>query len=342
MASSLERNRQVRVLSRTFALGCTAFAFYFLINNYLNTWQDWPGALNFLKHQQWLGLEALNRPLPEEQVSLGWIQLFALILLAALVIFGAVRTQNAPLRNEAELLSGLAEYLCRACFWAVMLVGLVDMSISFLRVEGGLEVLIGEETAKNLGRAIFRGTYVHYPLVLAGFVIAFFTRGLGFTWLALAVVFAEFQIVISRFVFSYEQSFMGDLVRMWYAGLFLFASAYALISEGHVRVDVFYTTFSARKKALSNAIGTVLFGLPLCWVILTIGMWDKGSSINSPLRSFEVSQQGFGMYIKYLMVAYLAVFALTMLIQFCSYFLHSIADLLDEPGSLFSEEKSVH
>ncbi len=45
-------------------------------------------------------------------------------------------------------------------------------------------------------------------------------------WLAFLVVIAEFLIVIARFIYGYEQTFMGDLVRFWYAALFLFASAY--------------------------------------------------------------------------------------------------------------------
>ena len=80
--------------------------------------------------------------------------------------------------------------------------------------------LFGENVARNLD-VLYRGTFIHYPLVILGFVIAIFVRTLGFTWLSLLVVIAEFQIVISRFVYSYEQAFMGDLVRMWYAGLFL-------------------------------------------------------------------------------------------------------------------------
>ena len=83
-------------------------------------------------------------------------------------------------------------------------------------------------------------------MLLLGFVIAFFKQSLGFIWLTLLVVLSEFSIVISRFVFSYEQPFQGDLVRFWYAGLFLFASAYALVTEGHVRVDVLYTNFSKK------------------------------------------------------------------------------------------------
>ena len=77
----------------------------------------------------------------------------------------------------------------------------------------------------------------------------------------------EFQIVLARFIFSYEQTFMGDLVRFWYGSLFLFASSYALIHEGHVRVDVLYTKFSKRAKAWSNLFGCLLLGIPICWTI---------------------------------------------------------------------------
>jgi TRAP-type mannitol/chloroaromatic compound transport system permease small subunit len=186
--------------------------------------------------------------------------------------------------------------------------------------------------SQALGRAQFRGIYVHYPLVLLSFVIAFFNRSLGFTWLAFLVVLAEFQIVISRFVFSFEQPYMGDLVRFWYAALFLFASAYTLVHEGHVRVDVFYSRFSARGKAWSNTVGTLLLGLPIGWIILGTGMWDKTSSINSPVRSFEISQSGYGLYVKYLMVGFLAVYAVSMIVQFSSYLLDKVADLRQEPG----------
>jgi TRAP-type mannitol/chloroaromatic compound transport system permease small subunit len=175
--------------------------------------------------------------------------------------------------------------------------------------------------------------YVHFPLILISFVIAFFNRSLGFTWLAFLVVLAEFQIVISRFVFSYEQPFMGDLVRFWYAALFLFASAYTLVHEGHVRVDVLYSRFNKRTKARVNSLGTLLLGLPLGWIILMTGMWDKTSSINSPLYSFEVSQSGYGLYVKYLMVGFLAVYAVSMIVQFSSYLLDNVADLRQEPGS---------
>ena len=126
-----------------------------------------------------------------------------------------------------------------------------------------------------------------------------------------------------------ELSLLGDLVRFWYAALYLFASAYALIHEGHVRVDVLYTGFSERKKAWTNAIGSFVFGIPLCLIILFLGMGGKASIINGPVISFEITQQGSnGLYLLYLMAVYLAVFAVTMLIQFTSYFMDSSHKLL--------------
>ena len=241
-----------------------------------------------------------------------------------------IKTPKRKLGEDSVILNRFAAYLTRSFFWAVFIVGCFDIVISFLRVEDFLEPLFGDVIAVELGRSVFRGTYIHYPIVVLSFVIAYFVRGLGFTWLALLVVVAEFQIVISRFVYSYEQAFMGDLVRMWYAALFLFASSYALVTEGHVRVDVLYSKFKLRTKAISNAVGCLLLGIPLCWVILMTGMWYKGSSLNSPLLSFEVYQQGFGMYTKYLMVGFLIVFAVCMLVQFMGYFLKCTAELLGE------------
>jgi hypothetical protein len=50
------------------------------------------------------------------------------------------------------------------------------------------------------------------------------------------------------------------------------------------------------------------------------------SIITNPLLTLEVTQSGFGMYIKYLMAAFLAVFAISMALQFAGYFLNAVAD----------------
>ena len=59
------------------------------------------------------------------------------------------------------------------------------------------------------------------------------------------------------------------------------------------------------------------------------GMGGRGNSINSPILSFEVSQSGYGMYVKYLMAAFLIVYCVSMMIQFVSFLLFNIAQLAD-------------
>jgi hypothetical protein len=95
---------------------------------------------------------------------------------------------------------------------------------------------------------------------------------------------------------------------------------------------VLYSGFSDRAKGMSNAIGAVLLGMSLCWVILIYGMGSRSSIINAPLLGFEVTQTGFGMYVKYWMAGFLAIFAITMQLQFSGYFLEALADVRGEPG----------
>jgi len=318
------------------ALSVAAAGLIYTINNYFNFWRGWPGLDGLFAQLGWFGLDPLPAALDGGAVALGWIQVVFYLGPIAGIIALVLATRDRPLRADADSLTALAAYITRAAFCAVLLVGLVglvDMAISFLRVEGILVPVVGESLAKNLGRSRFRGEYVHYPLMGLSLIIAFFSRSLGFIWLALLIVLAEFQIVISRFVFSYEQAFMGDLVRFWYGALFLFASAYTLMEEGHVRVDILYTGFTERGKAWTNAFGSLLLGVPMCWVVLTRGMDGKSNLINAPLLSFEVTQSGFGMYVKYLMAGFLVVYALSMLMVFVSSFLSSAAVLLHEPST---------
>ncbi|WP_299820442.1 TRAP transporter small permease subunit [uncultured Roseibium sp.] len=317
-------------ISRLFGWIVLALMTAYLLNNYLTYWQDLPGVAPIYGG-------AANGSLP---ILWSWLQL---ALYAALVL-GAVAyvlKSSWTLREDSRRISNINAFLIRAAFFAVLIVGFTDSVISFLRIEDLLSGVVGQELADDLGRARFRGPYLHMPLIALSVVIAAFTRTLGFTWLALLVVVAELLIVIGRFVFSYEQAFLADLVRFWYAALFLFASAYTLLEEGHVRVDVFYAGLSTRTKGYVNAIGSVALGMSLCTVILVIGMGGKQNIINSPILTYETTQAGFGLFVKYLMAGFLGVFAVSMMIQFVAYFMDAVADIRGEPGGRDHDSHSV-
>ena len=251
----------------------------------------------------------------------------------ALAAAYVLRTPTRALRWDAARIHAFNSYIIRACFWIVLLCGVVDSVIALMRVESLFDGLVSEDLARDLGRVQFVGPYIHIPLMIVGMIIALFTRTLGFHWMALMIVVAELAIVISRFGFSYEQALMGDLVRYWYAALFLFASAFTLFEDGHVRVDVLYAGFGHTRRGFINAWGSIFLGMSTTWVILYIGFNGKQSIINSPVVNLEVTQSGTtGMFIKYQMAAFLGIFAMTMLIQFVSYFFESVADWRNEPG----------
>ena len=323
-----EKNK-LSLLIRVFSYSILATTFVFLINNVLTVWFDWPGVKNLFSHYGLFGFKKLSKPLSDSVLNFAFLQLFFYLISVLLAIFYVNRSIKQTLTVDSEILNKFTAYIIRSSFWAVLIVGIADLIISFLVVEKLVEPLFGEYLKIKLVVPAFRITFVHFPLILLSFVVGYFTRSVGFIWLAVLVVASEFFIVLSRFIFEYEQAFQGDLVRFWYSALYLFASAYALIHEGHVRVDVLYTGFSERKKAWTNSIGSLILGIPLCLIVLFLGMGGKASIINGPVISFEITQQGSnGLYLLYLMAVYLAVFAVSMLIQFTSYFMSSSDKLL--------------
>ena len=317
------------ILIRIFSYSILAITFVFLINNVLTVWFDWPGIKQLYSNYGLFGFKKLSKPLEGSVLTFAFIQLFFYLVSLIIVIFYVFKSINQTLESDAEILTKFTAYIIRSSFWAVLIVGAADFLVSFMVVEKLIEPIFNEEIKYKLVNPNFRITFIHFPLILISFVIGYFTRTVGFIWLAVLVVGSEFSIVLSRFIFQYEQAFQGDLVRFWYSALYLFASAYALMHEGHVRVDVLYTGFTERKKAWTNSIGSLVLGIPLCLIVIFLGLSSKASIINGPVLSFEITQQGSnGLYLLYLMAIYLAVFAVSMLIQFTSYFMGSSYKIL--------------
>ncbi len=310
---------------RFIGLSSAFLSLVYVINNFIIFNFGAAGFLHTLNLGSFSGVEVPKTGFSKQASIFGTIQTIIIFGIVGYLAYRAFSTSK--LRDDADLLDWISAYIIRAAFWAVLIVGLTDAVLSFLRVEGFHKVLFGENAGAAIALPSARGLYVHIPLMILAALIALRDKSVSLVWLALLVVVAEFLIVIARFIYGYEQTFMGDLVRFWYAALFLFASAYTLKEDGHVRVDVFYAGLKRKTKSTLNIIGIVFFGLPLCWLILARGMWGKSSLINSPMLNFETSMSGFGMYVKYLMAAFLIIFALSMIFQFTAYLLNSMADI---------------
>jgi len=288
----------------------------FLVDNILNVGFGFAGPFSIFRGDMSALLPAL--------IYIGFI---------SLAVAYVLRTPDTALRWDADRVHRANVYILRGFYFTILFVGLLDVSISFMRVEKVFDLFLSPDMVPNFERPEFVGLYIYFPVMILSFVLAAFTKTLGFHWLALMIIIAELSIVITRFVFSYEQAFMGDLVRYWYSALFLLAAAYTLHEEGHVRVDILYSGFSPRKKGLFNVFGVLLLGIPTTAVVLAVGFAGSHSIINSPVLNFEVTQTGgIGMYVKYQMAAFLGIFGATMMIQFVSMLFDAMADFRDEPG----------
>ena len=322
--TSIQKNHYFPMI-QFLGLSSAFLAFLFVINNFIIFNFGAAGFLHTLNLGAFFGVPIPKAGFSDQAFILGAFQTVAVFGTIGYSAYRAFSIGN--LRDDSATLDWLSSYIVRAAFWTVLIVGLTDAILSFLRVEGFHKILFGDAAGAAIALPSSRGLFVHIPLMVVSAIIALRDKSVSLVWLTLLVVVAEFLIVIARFIYGYEQTFMGDLVRFWYAALFLFASAYTLKEDGHVRVDVFYAALKRKTKSVLNMIGIVFFGIPLCWLILARGMWGESSLINSPMLNFETSMSGFGMYVKYLMAAFLVIFALSMIFQFTAYLLNSMADI---------------
>ena len=87
------------------------------------------------------------------------------------------------------------------------------------------------------------------------------------------MVLNVFYDVLARYAFNEVSIGMQEMEWHLYAVVFLMGIPYAMRTDGHVRVDVFYAGRSETFKAWVNLIGALFFTLPIAGLITWMG-WD--------------------------------------------------------------------
>jgi TRAP-type mannitol/chloroaromatic compound transport system permease small subunit len=88
------------------------------------------------------------------------------------------------------------------------------------------------------------------------------------SWLSGLLVLLVLLDVLYRRLLSDTQTWIMELEWHIFALLFLFAAGYAFHHDKHVRVDLFYSKFNVRDKALVNLVGGLIFLLPWSAVMI--------------------------------------------------------------------------
>jgi TRAP-type mannitol/chloroaromatic compound transport system permease small subunit len=106
---------------------------------------------------------------------------------------------------------------------------------------------------------------------------------------AVISVFVYYYEVIARFVFNSPTNWVHESMFLMYGMQYMLCGAYAYREDQHVRVDVFYTKFSPRGKAIADIVTSVFFFI----FILTM-TWTGARFAMDAINNHEVSFTEWG------------------------------------------------
>ncbi len=138
-----------------------------------------------------------------------------------------------------------------------------------------------------------------------------------FSWASVALVLLISIEVILRYMFNTSIIWLAELETYFFVLIFLIGAGYAFKHDTHVRVDLFYSKFSPKRKAWVNLIGGLFLLIPWSGVIV----WYTAQFA---YRSFEIgekSAQPGGLPMLWLLKFF-------VFFGFCFLFLQGIASVL--------------
>lgn len=156
-----------------------------------------------------------------------------------------------------------------------------------------------------------------------------YRMGQMISWLTLILVALVIIVVLSRYLLGIGSIAIQESVTYVHAVIFMLGLAFTLQRGGHVRVDIFYRDFSARRKAIVDLIGTVIFLLPFCGLIL-FGSWDY---VMASWSIKESSSETGGIAAVYLLKTLMLFMPITLALQGLAQIIDSVLVLkVDSSG----------
>jgi TRAP-type mannitol/chloroaromatic compound transport system permease small subunit len=156
-----------------------------------------------------------------------------------------------------------------------------------------------------------------------------YRMGQMISWLTLILVALVIIVVLSRYLLGIGSIAIQESVAYVHAVIFMLGLAFTLQRGGHVRVDIFYRDFSARRKAIVDLIGTVIFLLPFCGLIL-FGSWDY---VMASWSIKESSSETGGIAAVYLLKTLMLFMPITLALQGLAQIIDSVLVLkVDSSG----------
>ncbi len=124
-------------------------------------------------------------------------------------------------------------------------------------------------------------------------------------WGVIAMALVQFSAVILRHVFGVNFILVQESVTYLHGAVFLIAAGYALLTDDHVRVDIFYRDASPRRRAIVDLAGSYAFLFPFCLLVL----WTSSPYVAASWSVFEGSPEQSGIQGVFILKSLIPIFA---------------------------------
>jgi TRAP-type mannitol/chloroaromatic compound transport system permease small subunit len=142
---------------------------------------------------------------------------------------------------------------------AVLLPGLVRRRIALESAEAKRETIEVDTSAVHEG-GVGEDPTLNVHTRVTDAIDALSTRlGQFVAWWAMIAVFVYYYEVMARFVFNSPTNWVHESTFLMFGMQYMLSGAFAYREDQHVRVDVIYTKFSTRGKAIADIITSVFF-----------------------------------------------------------------------------------
>ncbi|MCE2660334.1 MAG: TRAP transporter small permease subunit [Rubrivivax sp.] len=101
-------------------------------------------------------------------------------------------------------------------------------------------------------------------------------------WLVLAAVLISAGNAVIRKAFNIGSNAFLEIQWYLFAAVFMLGVGYVMLRNAHVRIDFIAARLSKRTNAVIDAIGIVIFTIPLSWIMIDLGWplfvraWESG------------------------------------------------------------------
>lgn len=148
------------------------------------------------------------------------------------------------------------------------------------------------------------------------------------SWLTTILVLLVSYDVFSRYLLKESMVAIQELEWHIFAIIFLMGAGYTLKEEKHVRVDILYSKLSPERKAVINVIGSLLFLIPFCLMVI----YTTKDFVMNSFSMGETSPDPGGLPARFLIKSIIPISFLFILLQGISLLFKSIVTITEKPN----------